>query len=259
MPPKKSDRTKIRMGLLLLLALVVVAGGVGLKNWMKSQSVTPSGEEVADSSGPMPVEAPKVLDYGQLENNEELKALMDQRKAALGLDKGIDMIVQSDESVKIGNTTVSMQEIRDKIRLQRGAIVEKDLAAQGGDHPENKIESFGVHVVQPQDNIWNIHFQFLKDYFAHRGVSLSPLADEPNQRGRSSGVGKILKFSESIVYIYNVTERKLDMDLNLLAPFSKIVVYSMTDVFALLDQIDYSKVNRIQFDGETIWLPNADS
>jgi hypothetical protein len=248
------------MGLLLLLALVVVAGGVGLKNWMKSQSVTPSGEEeVADSSGPMPVEAPKVLDYGQLENNEELKALMDQRKAALGLDKGIDMIVQSDESVKIGNTTVSMQEIRDKIRLQRGAIVEKDLAAQGGDHPENKIESFGVHVVQPQDNIWNIHFQFLKDYFAHRGVTLSPLADEPNQRGRSSGVGKILKFSESIVYIYNVTERKLDMDLNLLAPFSKIVVYSMTDVFALLDQIDYSKVNRIQFDGETIWLPNADS
>jgi hypothetical protein len=152
-----------------------------------------------------------------------------------------------------------MEEIREKIRLQRGAIVEREIGAQGGDRPETQTETFGVHVVQPNDNIWNIHFQFLKDYFAHRGVTLSPLADEPNQRGRSSGIGKILKFSESIVYIYNVSERELDTDLNLIEPNSKIVVYSMKDVFALLDQIDYAKVDRIQFDGETIWLPNADS
>jgi hypothetical protein len=258
MPPKKSDRFKIRMGLLLLLAVVVVAGGFGLKNWLQERSAKPP-REAAESSGPVPVERPKILDYGQLEKNEEFKSLMDQRKAALGFDKGVDMIVQSDESVKIGDTTVSMEEIREKIRLQRGAIVERELAAQGGDRPETQIETFGVHVVQPNDNIWNIHFQFLKDYFAHRGVSLSPLADEPNHRGRSSGIGKILKFSESIVYIYNVTKRELDTDLDLIEPNSKIVVYSMKDVFALLDQIDYAKVDRIQFDGETIWLPHADS
>ncbi len=257
MPPKKSNRFNSRMGLLLLLALVVVAGGLGLKNWLKGQTDKPP-QDAADSSAPVPIETPKVLDYGQLEENEALKQLMDQRKAEFGLDKGIDMIVQSDESVKIGNTTVSMQEIRDKIRLQSGAIVEKEITAQGGD-PKTQVESFGVHVVQPKDNIWNIHFQFLKDYFAHRGITLAPRADEPTRPGGSSGVGKILKFSEGIVYIYNVTERKLDMDLNLIEPFSKIVVYSMTDVFALLDQIDYSNVNRIQFDGETIWLPTADS
>jgi hypothetical protein len=51
----------------------------------------------------------------------------------------------------------------------------------------------------------------------------------------------------------------LDTDLDLIEPNSKIVVYSMKDVFALLDQIDYAKVERIQFDGETIWLPHADS
>ena len=258
MPPQKSDRSKIRVGLLLLLALVVVAGGVGLKNWFKARSVK-LPQEAAESSGPVPVESPKVLDYGQLDKSEELKALMDQRKAALGFDKGVDMIVQSDESVKIGDTTVSMQEIREKIRLQRGAIIEREIGAQGGDRPEAQIETFGVHVVQPNENIWNIHFQFLKDYFTHRGVTLSPLADEPNRQGSSSGIGKILKFSESIVYIYNVSKRELDTDLNLIEPNSKIVVYSMKDVFALLDQIDYTNIDRIHFDGETIWLPNADS
>ena len=28
----------------------------------------------------------------------------------------------------------------------------------------------------------------------------------------------------------------------------------MGRVFSLLDQIDYDRVNRIQFDGETIWV-----
>lgn len=257
MPAKKSERPNTRMALLLFFALLIVAGGVGLKHWLSRQPVQPS-KEVAESSGPVRIEPPKVLDYGQLEKSDDFKAMMDERKAEFGLEKGIDMIVQSDESIKIGDKTVSMQEIREKIRLQTGTIVEKDIEAQSGAAREEGIESFGVHVVQPGDNIWNIHFQFLKDYFAHRGIVLSPMADEPNHRGLSSGVGKILKFSESIVYIYNVTERKLDMDLNLIEPLSKIVVYNMTDVFALLDQIDYSNVNQIHFDGETIWLPDAD-
>jgi hypothetical protein len=29
----------------------------------------------------------------------------------------------------------------------------------------------------------------------------------------------------------------------------------MEQIFALLDLIDYEKVNRIQFDGETLWIP----
>jgi len=36
---------------------------------------------------------------------------------------------------------------------------------------------------------------------------------------------------------------------------SKIVIYNMDRVFALLDAIDYEDVNQIEFDGETIWLP----
>ncbi|MBU4184653.1 MAG: hypothetical protein KKC23_00315, partial [Proteobacteria bacterium] len=108
-----------------------------------------------------------------------------------------------------------------------------------------------------EDNIWNIHFNFLKDYFDHKGIALSPLADEPDRRGFSSGVGKILKFSEKIVTIYNIKERKIAVDINLIYPLSKVVVYNMDRIFALLDRIDYNNANRIQFDGETLWI-NSD-
>ena len=53
------------------------------------------------------------------------------------LKKGVDMITKSDESFKIGDSTVSMQEILDKIRINRGDIVEKDLKSkQNGFHEQ---------------------------------------------------------------------------------------------------------------------------
>jgi len=117
-----------------------------------------------------------------------------------------------------------------------------------------KEDVYGVYVVQHADNVWNIHFSFLKEYFDKRKISVSPVSDEPN-RGRSSGVGKLLKFSEQMVYIYNLEEHRLDMNLNLIHPLSKIVVFNLGKAFSLLEQIDYRNVNRIQFDGEKIRIP----
>ncbi len=68
-------------------------------------------------------------------------------------------------------------------------------------------------------------------------------------------MGKLLKFSEKTVCIYNLKEQKLDADINLIFPLSKIVVYNMNRIFALLDHIAYQHVNEIQYDGETIWIP----
>jgi hypothetical protein len=68
-------------------------------------------------------------------------------------------------------------------------------------------------------------------------------------------VGKLLKFSENIVYIYNLREHKIDVNLSLIHPLSKIIVFKMKQVFTLLDGIDYERVNRIQFDGEKLWIP----
>lgn len=120
--------------------------------------------------------------------------------------------------------------------------------------PKKMRNELGIYVVQPGDNIWNIHFRFLRDYFKQRGVELSPLSDEPGKQGKSSGVGKILKFSEKLVFIYNIRERKIEWDLNLIYPRNKLVVYQMERVFNLLAPIELQNVDRIQFDGENIWI-----
>jgi len=197
---------------------------------------------------------PKVIDYNQLKKETQTKAMMRERKAELGVNQGIDIIAKPDESLKIGDTTVPMQEILDEIRLKQGDIIENNSNSDGtGNHLYQGV--YGIYVVQPGDNIWNIHFRFLKGYFNRKGLSLSPLSDEPDIAGFSSGVGKVLKFSENIVYIYNLKQKKLDVNLNLILPLNKIIIYNMDQVLALLDQIEYSKVSHIQFDGETLWIP----
>ncbi len=128
------------------------------------------------------------------------------------------------------------------------ALISRLLPAEG-------IEIYGVYVVQPGDNIWNIHFEFLKEYFRNRGVRLSPASDEKTPKGVSSGVGKILKFSEKMVHIFNLRERELESDLDMIHPLSKIVVFNMGQAFDLLNQIDYENITEIRFDGENLWVP----
>jgi hypothetical protein len=41
----------------------------------------------------------------------------------------------------------------------------------------------------------------------------------------------------------------------MIEPQSKIVIYKMDRVFAFLEQVDYTNINRIQFDGDTLWVP----
>jgi len=233
----------------LIVAGLVIGLIAGVLAWLlypKPQPPpAPEPEEIR-----IPVKKQPLIAFDDTQRDTPTKDLMAERKAEYGMEKGVDIIVKSDETVKIGETTVSMQEITEKIRLGRGDVIEKDLS---GDTPETSFV-YGIYIVQPGDNIWNIHFRFLKEYFKNRGINLSPMADEPNHRGFSSGIGKLLKFSENLVYIYNIKKRELDVDINLIYPLSKIVVYNMDRIFALLDSIDYSTVDRIQFDGENIWV-----
>jgi hypothetical protein len=251
MPKKPVNRTNVVMGI-IVVGIVLAATLTGLKYLQKT--ATKTGVQKAEEKIQIPSKTEPVIDYNKLDKDKKLQALMQKRKAEYGLKNGVDIIAKSNESFKIGDATVSMQEILDKIRLKSGDIVEKDLKSRA--MPNNKkIESFGIHVVQPGENIWNIHFTFLKEYFDHKGIQLSPLSDEPLHGGRSSGIGKILKFSEHTVNIYNIKEHKLDTNLNLIFPLTKVVVYNMDEIFKFLDLIDYKHVNRIQFDGETLWMP----
>lgn len=137
----------------------------------------------------------------------------------------------------------------------RKLLLAEDAAETDASRPQEKIPVYGIYMVRPGDNIWDIHFRFLRSYFARRGITLSRTADEPNPGGRSSGVGKILKFSENMVYIYNVREKRLEMNLNRIEPRSKIVIFNMGQVFSLLENIDFKKINRIRFDGDSLWIP----
>lgn len=148
--------------------------------------------------------------------------------------------------------------IREQTDLQKGRVVEKYLQNNPSLTKESVAE-YGIHVVQPGENIWVIHFALLKEYFAGKGISLSSLADEPQPDGTSSGVGKILKFSENMVTIYNLQKNKIEIDLDNIHPLEKIVVYRMDGVFGLLDQIDYNGIQKLAFDGRTLWIPAGSS
>jgi len=238
--------------ILAVLAALLIIGSWFFKNRKTSPDTVPV---IAEKN--IPVSKRTVIDYDKIkkdsDTNTDTALLMEKRKTKFGMGKGVDMIIKSDELLKVGDSTVSMQTIINKIRLKSGEIIEKSIDENKNALKEN-VETFGIYVAQTNDNIWNIHFKFLKDYFDYRAISIAPTSDEPDELGYSSGVGKLLKFSEHLVNIYNLKENRLDTDINLIQPLSKLVIYNMTQIFALLDSIEYDNVNHIQFDGETLWI-----
>jgi len=251
-PDKTEDRPATRpkaggkkiIGLVAVVVLIAAAAGV----WLLRPAV-----QVTDPAGTTTDEASRkvknqpVIEYDTSDKN----ALMEERKASLGIKDGLDMIVKGGEAIKVGDQTVSVKEIRDSIQAKEGGITEKDLtgAAGGG------TGAYGIHIVQPGDNIWNIHFKLLKAYMAGKNMALPEESDEPDRSGRSSGIGKLLKFSENMVYIYNIRDRQLAADIHVIRPLTKIVIYRMDRVFELLDEVDIENAGRIRFDGENIWIP----
>ncbi len=260
MASDKSGRKTSSLVLIALAGLVLLAILATYQYLSQSETEPDAAKAPATPSTVPTAETPdrqrpgQVIEYGKLDSDPDLRNMMEARKEALDVGEGIDIIAKSDETLQIGQNRVSMKELQDQIRLKLGEIGEETLGPDGQPLPADP-ETFGIHVVQPGDNIWNIHFAFLQDYFRRRGIALTPSADEPNHRGYSSGVGKLLKFSENMVYIYNVKDKAFSQDLNLIEPDSKIVVYKMDRVFELLEQLDYENINRIQFDGDTLWVP----
>lgn len=179
----------------------------------------------------------------------ELKKTLDLYRRYQALNSEIDR-----QRAQLGNVTDNEKA---KVRIHALQKQKRNLESRLTSRimPAQDTEAYGIYLVRPGDNIWNVHFKFLRDFFARKGINLSPESDEPNPQGYSSGVGKILKFSENMVYIYNVREHKLDVNLNMIQPHSKIVVFNMGKVLALLNQIDYRNVKHIRFDGETLWIP----
>jgi len=251
---------KMRSRLLVLgcvVAGVVLLGVLIACLWLKLLSKDQSHPEtVRIAPQPVieriPIQSPQMMDYNQIQKNPELQSLIEKRKKEYGIDTAVDMIAKPDETLKVGNEVVPMKEILDKIRLNKRDVTENDLT---NSRSQKSTDAYGIYVVQPGDNIWDIHYRILRGFFAKKGITLPRWADQPKRNGKSSGIGKILKFSETMVFIYNIHERNLETDLNLIRPLSKIAIFNMDQVLGLLDQIDYQNVDHIQFDGKNLWMP----
>ena len=256
---------------------------------------TTSGEKDKKTAGKAAVDAKKeqtgafaqlpatrpsetVLDVKSVEKDKKAAALMEKRKVKFGVEEKMDLIARSDETVRIGEFTVPLDKIRQQIQAEeKGArtIVAGDgvvspsqnkaEAQKAGmvpfpplkDENDKEISLFGIYIVKPGDNVWNIHFGLLQHFFDKKGVRLPPFSDEPLDDGNSSGVGRVLKFSEKMVHIYNLLEGRLDDNLDMIRPLTKIVVYNMEHLFELFDKVNPDILDRVQYDGQTLWLPKG--
>ena len=175
-----------------------------------------------------------------------------QRKKPYGLDKSLDAVVRSDESIKVGGRTVKVSELERKLVVeQRGELLDRPLKGR-------KISAWGVHLVRPGENLWDIHYALLREYLASRGIKLPPHADRPDAQGRSSGVGKILKFAEHMVGVYNLKTGRMSADLNHLEPGRKVVVFNLTEIFQQLAKIDPHNLSGVMYDGRVLLFPEPD-
>ncbi|MBI5521081.1 MAG: hypothetical protein HY910_00535 [Desulfarculus sp.] len=176
-----------------------------------------------------------------------------QRKEPYGLEKSLDAVVRSDESIKLGKETVPVAELERKLVVEgRKALLDKPLGKG------QQITAWGVYAVRPGDNLWKIHYGLLGEYLSHRGHQLPPQADQPTRQGTSSGVGKVLKFAEHMVGVYNLKTGHMSRDLDLLEPGEKVVVFNLTEIFDQLAQIEPQELGGVMYDGRVLLFPKRD-
>jgi len=109
----------------------------------KHGSETPDPDEKNESP---------VFDTKDIDNPETSVSKTNQeRKDKYGLNNSIDIIVREDEVIKIGNTTVKMKEILEKIKISKGELVEENLSS--GQITANTESKNQPNVTQPESSL----------------------------------------------------------------------------------------------------------
>ena len=262
---KKQSGRQLPIILLILLLVLVVAGFFYYRGSSETDSPLQkvSDEQqneknrvLEDGTLKAEVKMP-ALEYENLDKDESLQSIMTSRKDDLGLKKSLDMVVHPDETITIDGVAVSVNDILEKSFAKKGIVFEKEIKEgnRSGTNAPGEVKAYGIYVVRQNDNIWDIHFNILREYYESKGIIVSSKADQPTKKGSSTGIGKILKFSEKMVVVYNISDKTLDTDINLIRPKSKVIVYNMKEIFALLNDIDFKTIDRLQFDGQSLWIP----
>lgn len=212
----------------------------------------PAGQASQAPAPPPPTEGGVVQVSPQGQTSRDQSAEQAKRKEPYGLDRSLDAVVRSDESIKVGDTVVAVGDLERKLVVgQRGEILEKSLGEK------KRVSAWGVRVVRPGENLWDIHYRLLREYMKSRGVELPSDADRPDPQGYSSGVGKILKFAEHMVGVYNLKTGHMSSDLNLLEAGHKVVVFNLSEIFAELAKINPHDLSGVMYDGRVLLFPEA--
>ena len=243
---------------LVVLALAVVplyfmwkAGAVGDQAAKPPSAAAPQGQagQPGAPAPPAPSKHGEVIELNKPEDTAP-GGEQDQRKKQFGLDKSVDAVLRSDETVKVGDQSVPVSELERKLAVQsRGELLERPIDGS------SQVSAWGVHLVNPNDNLWNIHFVLLREYLATRGLKLAADADEPTSDGYSSGVGRTLKFAEHMVGVYNLKTGRMSSDLSILEPGQKLVVFNLSELFGALAKVNPQELAQVRFDGRTLFFP----
>lgn len=183
-----------------------------------------------------------------------------QRREAFQLKESVDHIVLKDEPFEVNGKKITIAEIEGRVKGKAeqvellpairesdvGGVIRKPVAGISAP-PAQAPSYYGVRVVRPGENIWNIHYAIVREYFARRHVSLPMIADEPAPDGRSSGIGRLLKFIEGVVYVYNIQQNRLESDLNVVHPYGILIFFKISDLFAALDQLKPADLPRLRY------------
>lgn len=188
------------------------------------------------------------------------EATQAERRRAFHLEKSVDHIVRRDEPFEAAGVPLTIAEMeralgkppeptpilspieeRDIGEVVRKPILESGPVSRSGE------AYYGVRVVRPGENLWHIHYGIVREYFERRGVILPVYADRPTPDGRSSGVGRLLKFMETIVRVYDVQNRRTEGGLDLIHPRQSLVYFRISELFDALDQLEGEDLRWLRF------------
>jgi len=181
-----------------------------------------------------------------------------QRKEAFGLKNSVDFIVRRDEPFEVSGKKRTIEQIQQQMHpedkkeevlhpiqeVEIGPSIRKPIVEEQG----TKLPVFyAVRMVLPGENLWNIHFAVIQEYLARRQIFLGSTSDEPSPDGASSGIGRLLKFIEGVVFVYNLDQDRIEEDPNLIHPHAIVVFFKISDLFAALDQLQPEDLQRLRY------------
>ncbi|MCU0574164.1 MAG: hypothetical protein MUC41_14380 [Syntrophobacteraceae bacterium] len=207
-----------------------------------SPDVAPGPDSMESLTGDLPP-SPPLPDIAP-------EATQPERRRAFHLEKSVDHIVRRDEPFEAVGGIRTIEEMEralgkpPELGPVLATIEERDIGEmvrrpilETRSGPRSGEAYYGVRVVRSGENLWDIHYGIIREYFERREVTLPVYADRPMPDGRSSGVGRLLKFMETIVRVYDVQGRRPEGNLDLIHPEHSLVYFRISELFDALDQL----------------------